>query len=134
VLWLEAAERSSRLALERAGLSVAAIDVFELHDAYTVLAALALEASGFAPRGRGWQLARDNEIGLDGQVPISTFGGLKARGHAGGASGVYQAVEVVLQLRGEAGANQVANARVGMAQSLGGSGATAVTHVFRLDE
>ena len=65
-----------------------------------------------------------------GRIPISTFGGLKARGNPGGATGVYQAEEVILQLRGEAGPNQVKDARWGMAQCLGGAGATAVTHIF----
>ncbi len=133
VLWLAAAEKSARQAMERAGITPAQVDLFELHDAYTVLAALSLEAAGFAPRGLGWTLARDGEIGREGSIPISTFGGLKARGHAGGATGVYQAVEVALQLRGQAGDNQIAGARVGLAQNLGGHGGTAVTHVFAVD-
>ena len=73
-------------------------------------------------------------IGRDGAIPISTMGGLKARGDAGGATGVYQIVEVVQQLRGCAGANQIANARIGMAQNLGATGATAVTHILMRDE
>ena len=96
------------------------------------MAALSLEASGFAERGQGWQLARDGEIGLDGRIPISTFGGLKARGNPIGATGVFQVVEVAQQLRGQAEANQVDGAKMGMAQNLGTTGATAVTHVLRL--
>jgi acetyl-CoA C-acetyltransferase len=69
-------------------------------------------------------------IGLTGQIPVATFGGLKARGHPLGATGVYQAVEATMQLRGTAGANQVGDARLGMIQSLGGMAATAVTHVL----
>ena len=95
-----------------------------------LFAALSLEAAGFAEPGAGWQLARDGEIGRDGRIPISTFGGLKARGNPAGATGVYQIVEVARQLRGKAGDNQVADAQIGMAQNLGGSGATAVTHVL----
>ena len=94
------------------------------------MAALALEAAGYAQPGSGWQLAHASKIGLQGEIPISTFGGLKARGNPGGATGVYQAVEVEQQLRGTAGANQVQRARRGMLQGLGGSGATAVTHIF----
>jgi acetyl-CoA C-acetyltransferase len=133
LLWLGAAERSARRAFEQAGLSPGDIDVAELHDSFTILAALALEACGFAARGEGWQLARDGEIGRGGRLPISTFGGLKARGNPIGATGVYQIVEVAQQLRGAAGDCQVAGARVGLAQNLGGMAATAVTHILRAD-
>jgi acetyl-CoA C-acetyltransferase len=130
-LWLQAAETSARRALAMAGVTPDDIDLFELHDSYTILAALSLEACGFAGRGQGWQLARDGAIGRDGRIPISTCGGLKARGNPIGATGLYQIVEVVRQLRGEADDCQVAGARIGMAQNLGGLGATAVTHVLR---
>ena len=133
LLWLGAAERSARRAFETAGLTPADIDVFELHDSFTIMAALSLEACGFAARGTGWQLARDGEIGRNGRIPISTFGGLKARGNPIGATGLYQIVEVAQQLRGKAGDCQVADARVGMAQNLGGTGATAVTHILRME-
>lgn len=134
VTWLPAAEKSARRALQQAGVTPEEVDLFELHDSYTVMAALALEAAGFAERGMGWQLARDGEIGLNGRIPISTFGGLKARGNPVGATGIYQIVELVRQLRGEAGSNQVADAKIGMAQNIGGSGATAVTHLLRTTE
>jgi acetyl-CoA C-acetyltransferase len=134
VLWLAAAERSAQQAMDAAGVSQADIDLFELHDSFTVMAALSLEATGFAERGQGWQLARDGEIGRSGRIPISTFGGLKARGNPGGATGVYQIVEVAQQLRGQAGECQVAGARIGMTQNLGSSGGTAVTHVLRISE
>jgi acetyl-CoA C-acetyltransferase len=133
VIWLNAAERSAQIAMEQAGISSDDVDVFELHDGYTILAALSLEACGFAEPGTGWQLARDGEIGRDGRIPISTFGGLKARGNPAGATGIYQIVEVARQLRGEAGDNQVEGAKIGMAQNLGGNGATAVTHVLKVD-
>lgn len=134
VLWLEAAELSVQRAMAQAGVSHDDIDLFELHDSFTVMAALALEAAGFAEKGRGWQLAKEGAIARNGRIPVSTFGGLKARGNPGGATGVYQIVEVVRQLRGEAGENQVADAKIGMTQNLGGSGATAVTHIFQLAE
>jgi acetyl-CoA C-acetyltransferase len=133
MLHLRAAELSAQKAMQAAGVSHDDIDLFELHDSFTVMAALSLEAAGFAAAGEGWQLARDMEIGRNGRIPISTFGGLKARGNPGGATGMYQVVEVARQLRGQAGDNQVANAKIGMAQNLGGSGATAVTHVLRAD-
>ena len=130
VLHLRAAELSAQRAMQAAGVSHADIDLFELHDSFTVMAALSLEAAGFAAPGEGWQLARDGEIGRNGRIPISTFGGLKARGNPGGATGIYQVVEVARQLRGQAGDNQIPNAKIGMAQNLGGSGATAVTHIL----
>ena len=129
-LWLGAAEKSAHKAYAQAHVKPAEVDLFELHDAYTILSTLALEAAGFAKRGTGAYLSRDGEITPQGRVPISTMGGLKARGHPVGATGVYQVAEVVQQLRGCAGKNQVPNARVGMAQSLGGIGATAVTHIL----
>ncbi|NDJ52764.1 MAG: thiolase domain-containing protein [Chloroflexi bacterium] len=129
-LTLSAVVGSASKAYMQAGINPQDIDVFELHDSFTIMAALALEASGFAERGQGYTLAREEEIGLGGRIPVQTFGGLKARGHAGGATGVYQVVEIIQQLRAEAGENQVANARVGMAQNIGGIGSTAVTHIF----
>jgi acetyl-CoA C-acetyltransferase len=129
-LWLQAAEDSAQRAYRQAGVGPEDIDFFELHDAFTIMSALSLEASGFAERGKGTWLARDGEIGLDGKIPITTRGGLKARGHPVGATGLYQIAEAVQQLRGEAGDNQVANARLGMTQNIGGSGATIVTHIF----
>jgi acetyl-CoA C-acetyltransferase len=130
MLHLRAAEISAQRAMQAANVSHEDIDLFELHDSFTVIAALSLEAVGFATPGEGWQLARDEEIGRNGRIPISTFGGLKARGNPGGATGMYQIVEVARQLRGQAGDNQIADAKIGMAQNLGGSGATAVTHVL----
>jgi acetyl-CoA C-acetyltransferase len=134
VVWLAAAERSAQKAMAAAAVTADHIDLFELHDAFTVMAALSLEAAGFAAKGEGWRLAKEEEIGRNGRIPVSTFGGLKARGNPGGATGVYQIVEVARQLRGQAGDCQVPDARVGMAQNLGGSGATAVTHVLRVGE
>ena len=128
-LFLRAARMSAKQAYEQAGVGPESIDLFELHDAFSILAALSLEACGFAERGEGTRLAQDGSIALGGQIPISTMGGLKARGHPIGATGVYQIAELVMQLRGEAGVNQI-DARLGMAQSLGGSGATAITHIL----
>lgn len=129
-LTFTAVQRSSDKAYAMAGVSAEQIQVFELFDAYTVFSALSLEAAGFAERGRGWELAANGGIAITGCVPIATFGGLKARGNPGGATGVYQAAEVVLQLRGQAGATQVKDARYGMAQSIGGAGSTVVTHIL----
>jgi len=129
--WLDAAYRSTHQAYAQAGVSPEEIDFFELHDAFSIMSVLSLEATGFVERGQGPRLGLDGEIGLSGRIPITTRGGLKARGHPVGATGLYQVVEVVQQLRGEAGETQVANARVGMAQNIGGSGATIITHILR---
>ena len=129
-LWLDAAWLSSRKAYSQAGIGPADVDVFELHDAFTIMAALSLEACGFAERGQGVRLAEEGEITIEGRVPIATMGGLKARGHPVGATGVYQMVETVQQLQAVAGPNQVHDANIGMAQNIGGSGATGVTHIL----
>ena len=129
-LVLDGVALSAYRAYEQAGVGPQDIDLFELHDAFSIMATLSLEAAGFAAKGQGLRLASENEIGIEGRVPISTMGGLKARGHPVGATGVYQVVEVVQQLRGQAGANQVPNARIGMTQNIGGSGATVITHIL----
>jgi acetyl-CoA C-acetyltransferase len=134
-LTFSAAGVSVERALKQAGISPQQVDLFEYHDSFSVFAALSLEAAGLAQRGQGWKLASDGGIALDGKMPCATFGGLKARGNPGGATGVYQAVEATLQLRGQAGAIQVADAQCALIQSLGGPASTAVTHVLqRLDE
>lgn len=130
-LFLQAAWQSARKAYDQAQVSPADIDFFELHDAFTIMAALSLEACGFAERGQGVRLALDGDIQIGGKLPICTRGGLKARGHPVGATGMYQIVEVVQQLRGECGQTQVEGARIGMAQNIGGSGATIVTHILK---
>lgn len=129
-LWLSAVEASATKAYQQARIGPRDIDLFELHDAFTIMSALSLEAAGFAERGKGVWLAEAGEIALAGKIPMATMGGLKARGHPVGATGVYQVVEVVQQLRGQAGPNQIANARLGMAQNIGGSGATVITHIL----
>ena len=130
MLAMKAVELSAKKAYNQAGIGPDDIDLFEVHDAFTIMSTLSLEASGFAERGQGYRLALDNEIAPDKRVPICTMGGLKARGHPVGATGVYQIVEVVTQLRGEAGKTQVPGAKIGMAQNIGGSGATVVTHIL----
>ena len=130
LLVLDGVMFSSRRAYAQADISPDDVDVFELHDAYTIMSVLSLEGAGFARPGQGLWLGVDGEIGLGGKVPVSTFGGLKARGHPVGATGIYQLAELYLQLSGQAGPNQVPNARIGMAQNIGGTGATVITHIL----
>jgi acetyl-CoA C-acetyltransferase len=132
-IWLQAAEDSAQKAYRQAGVGPADIDFFELHDAFTIMAALSLEASGFAEPGKGTWLAKDGDITPQGKLPVTTRGGLKARGHPVGATGLYQVVEATQQLRGEAGQNQLQNVRIGMTQNIGGSGATIATHILSRD-
>ncbi|NDJ76532.1 MAG: thiolase domain-containing protein [Chloroflexi bacterium] len=130
MLFLHAANLAAGRAYAQANVQPADLHVAELHDSFTVLTALQLEAIGYAERGQGWQAAADGVITREGALPISTFGGLKARGNPLGATGVYQALEVALQLRRDAGDNQVPNARLGLALNLGGIGSTAVAHIL----
>jgi acetyl-CoA C-acetyltransferase len=133
-LWLSAVEASAFKAYQQAGVEPRDLDLFELHDAFTIMSALSLEASGFVERGKGVRLAQDGAITPEGRIPICTMGGLKARGHPVGATGIYQVVEVAQQLRGEAGVNQLPTARLGMAQNIGGSGATVITHILEAQD
>jgi acetyl-CoA C-acetyltransferase len=130
-LWLVAAEKSAQIAYRQAAVAPADIDLFELHDAFSIMAALSLEACGFAERGQGVRLAQAGEILPTGRIPISTMGGLKARGHPVGATGLYQLAEATLQLRGMAGDAQIDDVNTAMAQNIGGSGATIVTHILQ---
>ena len=133
-LWLAAAERSAKKAYSQAGINPSSVDLFELHDAFTIMAALSLEACGFAERGKGPMWANEEMISPHGKLPIATMGGLKARGHPVGATGLYQIVEAVEQLRGTCGKNQVENAKIAMTQNIGGSGSNIYTHIFCLAE
>ena len=129
-LWLSAAERSAKQAYAQAGVRPEDIDLFEAHDAFTIISALSLEACGFAERGQGPRLAEEGEITLSGRIPISTRGGLKARGHPVGATGIYQIVEAVQQLQGVCGVGQVEGAKIAMTQNIGGLGVNVITNIF----
>ncbi len=131
MLYFDASQISAAKAIKQAGIPLDAINLFEYHDAFSIYAAMQLEAVGFATKGQGWKLAADGEISLKGRIPCTTMGGLKARGFAGGATGVYQAVEAATQLRGQAGTNQVTGAKTALIQSLGGPASTAVSHILQ---
>ena len=130
-LWLKAAETSANKAYSQANIGPDDVDLFELHDAFSVMAALSLEACGFAEPGQGVRLAQNGDILPNGRIPICTMGGLKARGHPVGATGLYQLAEATLQLRGQAGEAQIDGVRTAMTQNIGGSGATIVTHILQ---
>ncbi|MCB9459793.1 MAG: thiolase domain-containing protein [Anaerolineaceae bacterium] len=132
MLALNAVASSTEKALAQSSLGLDDIHIFELNDTFTILTALSAEAIGLAPRGKGWELASEDgaHIGLQGQRPMSTFGGMKSRGNPAGAAGVYQAAEACLQINGRAEDNQVEGAKTVLIQNLGGLGSTAITHVL----
>jgi acetyl-CoA C-acetyltransferase len=129
-LHFPAAAQTTETALERAGKELDQVDLFELHDLFTISAAIALESSGFAEAGAGWKLAAEGEVNRQGKLPILTFGGSKARGDTAGATGLYQVAEAASQLQGRAGENQIEDARLALVQCLGGFGASCATHVL----
>lgn len=130
ILKLEAAHLSSQKAFRLANVNREDVTFFEVHDAFSIMSCLLLEAVGFASPGMGWRLAAEKKIWLKGEIPIATMGGLKARGHPIGATALYQACEITLQLTGRAGKNQVKNPKIGLLQSVGGAASTVITHVF----
>lgn len=129
-LSLEAARLSAEKAFRLANITADDVNFFEVHDAFSIMACLLLEAVGFARAGDGWRLAAELEIGLTGRIPVATMGGLKARGHPIGATALYQTCEIMLQLTGRAGDNQLANPQIGLLQSVGGAASTVLTHIF----
>jgi len=128
---LNAAETSARAVYAQAGLSPSDMGLFEYHDAFSIMAALSLEAAGFCEPGQGPRLAIDDKIKYDGDTPVATMGGLKARGHPVGATGIYQLVEATLQLQGRAGPTQVKRNKYALTQNIGGSGSNIITHILQ---
>ena len=130
---LSAAKAASQQAYDMAGVTVADIDLAEVHDCFTIAEIVASEDLGFFVPGEGPRAVDEGRTALDGDHPINTSGGLKAKGHPVGASGVGQVVEIYHQLRGEAGARQVkkANPTVGITHNVGGTGGTCVVNVLR---
>ena len=127
----EASKQAAGRAYKIAGVKPKDIDVLEVHDAFSILGVMALEDLGFAEKGSGTQLLDEGECNRDGRLPTNTFGGLKARGHPVGASGLYQIAELAMQLKNEADKCQVPGAEVGLAQSVGGIGSTVAIHILR---
>jgi acetyl-CoA C-acetyltransferase len=106
------------------------VDVAEVHDCFTIAEILAIEDLGFVEKGQGGKATDEGLTALGGTLPINTSGGLKACGHPVGATGIKQAYEIALQLRGDAGKRQVDEVEVGLAHNVGGSGGTALVHIF----
>jgi acetyl-CoA C-acetyltransferase len=130
ITFFGAVRSAGRRAYEMAGLGPHDINLAELHDCFTIAEAIASEDLGFAARGEGGRFASAGCSAIHGRLPINTSGGLKAKGHPVGATGVGQVCDVIQQLRGDAGERQVSRRRIGLAQNLGGSGATCVVTIL----
>ncbi len=130
-LAFDAARYAVQRACEMAGTLPGEVNLFELDDAFSIYAVLELEAAGFAGRGQGWRMAQNGDLALNARLPVLTMGGSKGRGNPLGAAGVYQIVEAAQQLRGQAGANQVPDARLALTLSLGGPASSAYAHVLQ---
>jgi acetyl-CoA C-acetyltransferase len=127
---LRAVKTSAAKAYKMAGVSPADIQFAEVHDCFTIAEILATEDLGFVEKGEGGPYVLAGKTCLQGERPVNTSGGLKAKGHPVGATGVGQICDVALQIRGEAGERQIARNKLGLAQNLGGSGATSVVTIL----
>ena len=125
----------TRLAAEQAyreaGIGVKDIDCVELHDAFTSVELMAYEDLGLCGKGEGKKLIRKGRTKLNGELPVNTSGGLKAKGHPLSATGVSQIYEITKQLRGQADKRQVDGASLGIAHNVGGAGSSVTVHVLR---
>jgi acetyl-CoA C-acetyltransferase len=126
---LKATIEAAKQAYLQAGLEPKDIDVAEVHDCFTIAELLALEDLGFVEKGESGKFTEDGQTHIGGKIPVNTSGGLKAKGHPIGATGIAQAVEAVMQLRGDAGKRNT-NAETALTHNVGGSGGTAVVHIF----
>ena len=126
-----ATKTAAELAYKQAGVGVENIDFAEVHDCFTIAEILAIEGLGFFKKGEGGKATEEGKTALNADISINPSGGLKAKGHPVGATGVAQAVEACMQLNGRAEGRQVKDAKVGLTHNVGGSGATAVVHIYR---
>lgn len=130
---LDATVHAAQRAYKMAGISPKDIDVAEVHDCFTIAEICAIEDLGFVQKGSGGPATEEGMTALDGDIPINPSGGLKACGHPVGATGIKQAIEIVQQLRCEAGKRQVSGAKIGLTHNVGGTGGTAVVHILSIN-
>jgi acetyl-CoA acetyltransferase len=128
---LSAVREAAEKAYDRADRTPEEVDFAEVHDCFTIAELLAYEDLGFAAPGEGWRLVEEGRTALDGDLPVNTSGGLKAKGHPLGATGIGQVVEVFDQLRGEAGGRQV-DGEVALSHNVGGSGGAATVFIYEV--
>ncbi len=129
--FLDSVQLSAERAYEMAGVSPGDIDVAEVHDCFAIAELCCVEALGLVERGMAGKATREGATTIGGRIPVNTSGGLKSKGHPVGATGIAQAIEIFEQLRGESGDRQVDGAKVGLAQNMGGSGASSLVHILR---
>lgn len=130
---MKAINVAAKRAFKQAGKKPSDINLAEVHDNFTITELIALEEIGIFKRGEAGPKTFDGETKIGGKIPINTSGGLKSRGHAPGATGIAQAVEIVQQLRGDAGDRQVKNAKCGLIENHGGTAASAVVHILEVE-
>jgi len=130
ITWIESTYLAAKKAYAMAGKKPEDINLVEVHDCFTIAEICVIEALGLVEKGKGGQAVESGLTALQGKIPVNTSGGLKAKGHPVGATGVAQAIEITKQLRGDAGPRQVKGARVGMTQNMGGSGGSSIVHIF----
>ncbi len=131
-LWeTAAAKKAAQDAYKQAGISEKDVSFAEVHDCFSIAEIMAIEALGFCRQGEGGKFTADGHTAIGGKIPINTSGGLKGDGHPVGATGVKQAIEAYWQLNNMAGTRQVKGAKIGLTHNVGGSGATAVIHLYR---
>jgi len=129
---VDATIEAGKQALKQAKISHKDVDVAEVHDCFTIAEIITLEDLGFCKKGEAAKLYEEGQVWVGGSLPVNTDGGLKSGGHAVGATGIKQVIEIVHQLRGESpDAVQVKGAEIGLAHNMGGSGATAVVTILR---
>jgi len=129
---LPATTLAAQRAFKMAGKTPTDLHLAEVHDCFTIAEIVVVEALGLCKPGEGGCQASSGRTALGGEVPVNPSGGLKAKGHPVGATGVAQAVEITTQLRGAAGKRQVKGARVGLTQNMGGTGASTVVHILEV--
>ncbi|MFH1144072.1 MAG: thiolase domain-containing protein [Candidatus Eisenbacteria bacterium] len=129
---LKAVSEAAKRAYAMAGRQPRDIDLAEVHDCFTIAEIIVSESLGFCEPGQGGPAVERGETAIGGRIPINASGGLKSKGHPVGATGIAQIVELVEQLRGEAGPRQVKQARVALAQNMGGSGGSCLVHILEV--
>lgn len=128
---LKAVRVSAERAYKMAGINPSDVDFAEVHDCFTIAEICILEELGFVEKGKGGLFTEEGHTSLEGKIPVNTSGGLKSKGHPVGATGIAQVFEVVEQLRNNAGKRQIKNAKIGLAQNMGGTGASSVVHILK---
>ncbi|MBD3189877.1 MAG: thiolase domain-containing protein [Candidatus Heimdallarchaeota archaeon] len=127
---LQSTITASNTAYKMAKIEPKDIDLMEVHDCFTIAEVMALEDMGICPKGEGGKITLEGETALNGKISVNPSGGLKAKGHPVGATGIYQIIELFHQLRNEAGKRQVTKNDIGVTHNIGGSGATCVVNVL----